>query len=55
MKKAFTTSMDTEITKKFKIKCLENDKKMNEILEALMIAYVADLIEINEEKGITVK
>lgn len=38
-RKPFTTTIDEEIQKDFKISCVENEVKMNDVLEAFMKAY----------------
>jgi hypothetical protein len=38
-RKPFTTTIDEDIQKDFKISCVENEVKMNDVLEAFMKAY----------------
>ncbi len=39
-RKAFTTSIDVELQKRFRIACVERSKRMNDVLEALMAQYI---------------
>ena len=45
-RKQFSTSIDKDIAKNFKVKCVENDVNMNDVLEEFMKAYVAGTIKI---------
>ena len=39
-RKSFTTTIDTALWKRFKLKCVERDEKMNDVLEEFMLSYV---------------
>ena len=41
VRKTFTTTIDEDIQKNFKITCVKNEVKMNDVLEAFMKAYSA--------------
>ena len=56
MRKAFTTSIDSEISDTFKKTCDEYGLKMNIVLEALMNDFSSGNYSINVSKsGITIK
>lgn len=56
MKKNFATSIDSEISDKFKKTCDEYGLKMNIVLEALMQDFSSGNYSINVSKsGITIK
>lgn len=38
-RKTFTTTIDEEVQKNFKVSCIKNEVKMNDVLEAFMTAY----------------
>lgn len=48
-RKTFTTTIDEDIQKQFKIACTENDVKMNDILEAFMKSYINGEFQIETE------
>lgn len=39
-RKTFTTTIDEDIQKDFKIACVQNEVKMNDVLEAFMKSYI---------------
>lgn len=39
-RKSFTTTIDVELQKRFKLACVERDEKMNDVLERFMIRYI---------------
>ena len=41
-KKMLATSIDEELLRDFRMECVKNSAKMNEVLEVLMRAYVRD-------------
>lgn len=41
MRKSFTTAIDEELQKKFKIACIQNDVKMNDVLEEFMRQFIS--------------
>lgn len=57
MRKAFTTSIDSEISDSFKKTCDEYGLKMNIVLEALMKDFSSGNYSINMSKksGVTIK
>lgn len=56
MRKQFATSIDSEISDKFKKTCDEYGLKMNIVLEALMQDFSSGNYSINVSKsGITIK
>lgn len=56
MKKNFATSIDSEISDKFKKSCDEYGLKMNVVLEALMQDFSSGNYSINVSKsGISIK
>lgn len=46
----FTTTIDKKMQKEFKIKCMQNDKKMNDVLEKFMQNYISDTVDYKIEK-----
>lgn len=38
-RKTFTTTIEETVQKNFKVSCIENEVKMNDVLEAFMKAY----------------
>lgn len=42
MKKKLTTTLESELIKQIKIKALQEDKNVNEILEELITKYLAN-------------
>ncbi len=54
-KKQFTTTIDESIQKSFREKCLLNNYKMNDILEALMDSYSKDEFLIEKKINFVVK
>lgn len=49
MRKTFTTTIEETIQKDFKLACVQNEVKMNDILETLMKRYVSGEIKVNLE------
>lgn len=49
-RKAFATTIDETIAKNFKIKCVENDVKMNDVLELLMQMYTENKIQATKKE-----
>lgn len=41
-RKSFTTTIDSDIQKQFKLACVERDEKMNDVLERFMIYYIEE-------------
>jgi len=54
-RKPFNTPIEEEISTKFKEKCKENGLKMNEVLEAVMDAYIKDEFKIKTSYNIEMK
>lgn len=48
-RKTFTTTIEEDIQKNFKIECTKNEVKMNDILEAFMKSYVKGEFKIETE------
>lgn len=48
-RKAFTTTIEEDLQKAFKKACIENDEKMNDIIEAFMNSYIAGEFAIEKE------
>lgn len=38
-RKTFTTTIEEEVQKNFKLECVKNEVKMNDVMEAFMKAY----------------
>jgi hypothetical protein len=49
-RKLFSTTIDVGIQKRFRIACVENDTKMNDVLEVLMNQYASGELEISAPK-----
>lgn len=45
-RKAFTTTIDPEIAKAFRIACVQQDVTMNDVLENFMIRFAAGTLKI---------
>ena len=41
-RKTFTTTIDSEIQKRFRLACVQNEKRMNDVLEILMEQYALE-------------
>lgn len=50
MRKAFSTSIDIDVTKEFKVACVQNDVNMNDVLEELMKMYTEGKIIVTLSK-----
>lgn len=50
MRKTYTTTIEQELQKKFKLKCIENDVKMNDVLEAFFLAFHDEKIFLHNGK-----
>lgn len=48
MRKSFTTTIEETIQNDFKVKCKENNDKMNDILEAFMRAYINGDVKLEQ-------
>lgn len=55
VRKAFTTTIDLELQNKFKKFCLENDTKMNIVLEAFMEAYMTGEFQVQKRVSFELK
>lgn len=49
MRKPFTTTIEENIQKNFKEKCIENKDKMNDVLEAFMKSYIKGEFKLKVE------
>lgn len=49
LRKTFTTTIEEEIQKGFKIACTKNEVKMNDILEAFMRSYINGEFHVETE------
>lgn len=47
VRKTFATTIDETLTKEFRTACKENNQKLNEVIEAMMQAYINKDIEVN--------
>ena len=54
-RKTFATTIDADIMKEFKVACVKNEAKMNDVLEALMNAYTSGEIKISQEVKVTIQ
>lgn len=52
MRKMFATNIEEEIQRNFKITCIQNDVKMNDVLEYLMKQYSEGklLVDLSKDK-----
>lgn len=48
IRKSFTTTIEETIQNDFKVKCKENNDKMNDILEAFMRAYINGDVKLEQ-------
>ncbi len=48
MRKSFTTTIEESIQNEFRKTCISNDIGMNDILEALMEAYIKGHLEVKK-------
>ena len=46
MRKTFTTTIEEDIKKKFKLECVKNEINMNDVLEILMQQYINNNLTI---------
>lgn len=49
MRKPFTTTIEENIQKEFKEKCIKNSDKMNDVLEAFMKSYIKGEFKLKVE------
>lgn len=49
MRSTFTTTIEESIQKDFKLKCKENNVKMNDVLETFMKEYINDKYSLEKE------
>ncbi|WP_181952785.1 hypothetical protein [Clostridium butyricum] len=49
MRKSFTTTIEENIQKNFKLSCVQNDVNMNDILEDLMKRYTSGDIKVDSK------
>lgn len=49
MKKTFTTTIDENIQREFKVKCKEDNMKLNDVLETFMKEYINGKYVIKKE------
>ena len=54
-RKTFATTIDVDVVKSFKMACVNNEAKMNEVLEALMKAYTAGELKISQKIQVTIR
>jgi len=54
-RKTFTTTIDEELQKAFKISCTEKGEKMNDVIEAFMQGYIDGYFEIEKEIKLKIK
>lgn len=55
VRKAFTTSIDLDLQKKFKKFCLENNTNMNVVIEAFMEAYMTGEFQVQKKVSFELK
>lgn len=48
-RKTFTTTIDETIQKEFKVSCVKNDVKMNDVLESFMKSYIDGEFKVEVE------
>lgn len=48
-RKTFTTTIDETTQKEFKIACINNENKMNDVIEAFMNDYIAGKYKLEVE------
>jgi hypothetical protein len=41
-RKTFTTTIDSDIQKRFRLACVQNETRMNDVLEILMTQYALE-------------
>jgi hypothetical protein len=46
LRKTFTTTIEEDIQKKFKLECVKNEINMNDVLEILMQQYINNNLTI---------
>ena len=51
MRKTFTTTIEEELQKEFKLACVKNDINMNNVLENFMKRYVLGKLDVEPIKG----
>lgn len=54
-RKSFTTTIEEDLQKSFKIACTQKDEKMNDVLEAFMQSYIDGDFIIEKEVKFTLK
>lgn len=55
VRKAFTTTIDEDLQKEFKDACKEKGDKMNDVIEALMRAYIDNDLEVEKKVSFVLK
>ena len=50
-RKTFTTTIDSEVQKRFRVACVQSEQRMNDVLEVLMEYFVANGLPISKEKS----
>lgn len=55
MRKTFTTTIEETLQKDFKLACVKNDVKMNDVLEAFMTGYIDGEYEIEKQVKVSLK
>lgn len=54
-RRSFTTTIDEDLQKAFKISCTEKNDKMNDVLEAFMQSYINDEFGLEREIKFSLK
>ena len=54
MKKSFTTTIEDTLQDRFKDICKENNLKMNEVIEALMQAYIDGVFKVETSYSVKI-
>ena len=53
-RKNFNTTIDLDLQTKFKVKCIEKNIQMNDLLETFMYAFLEDKIDFEKSETFTV-